>query len=263
MRLYKIDRIMSVMNRVVFLVISLFLFAGNSYASGGEEHLKEVKWKFDGAFGTFDKPSIQRGFQVYKEVCASCHSLRLNSYRNLEQVGFSEVEVKTIAAEATVIDGPNNEGEMFERPGRPSDKFVSPYPNEQASRANNNGAFPPDLSLIVKAREGGANYVYSLLTGYETPPAGFKLGNGMHYNAYFSGNQIAMSQPLSDGTVEYMDGTEASLDQMAKDVTSFLQWAAEPEMEHRKSMGIKVFLYLVIFTVLFYLAKKRIWSRLK
>ncbi len=246
----------------IFLIIALVLFSSSSFASG-DVHLKKLDWPFDGAFGTVDRQAAQRGFQVYKEVCSSCHAMDLNSYRNLTEIGFSAEEVKAIAAEDTVIDGPNNDGDMFERPGRPSDRFVAPFANEQAARASNNGAYPPNLSLIVKSRTDGANYLYSLLTGYEDAPGGVDLSDGMQYNKYFPGNQIAMPLPLMNEGVEYQDGTNASIEQQAKDVTIFLQWAAEPEMEQRKKMGVKVFIYLLIFTVLFYLAKKRIWARLK
>lgn len=245
------------------LFIILILLSTNAFASADSEHPKQMKWPFDGAFGTVDRQAAQRGFQVYKEVCASCHSLKLNSYRELVHLGFSEDEAKAIAAEAKVVDGPNDDGEMFERAGRISDKFVAPFANEKAARASNGGALPPDLSLIIKARPDGANYIFSLLTGYEEPPAGFKLGTGMHYNPYFPGHQVAMPAPLNDGSVDYQDGTEATKEQMAKDVVNFLQWAAEPEMEQRKAMGIKVLAYLFIFTVLFYFAKKRIWKRVE
>jgi len=235
-------------------------------ASEGSHPLKQVDWSFNGVFGTVDRTSAQRGFQVYKEVCAGCHSMRLLSYRNLQQLGFNEGEVKAIAANYTVVDGPNDDGEMFERSARPSDRFFKPFLNEKAARAANNGAYPPDLSLMVKARPDGANYVYSLLTGYESEdniPDSVKIGEGMYYNPYFSGNQIAMPLPLTGGEVEYIDGTVATADQMSRDLVNFLQWAAEPEMEQRKGMGIKVIIYMVIFTIFFYIAKKRIWARLK
>lgn len=245
------------------IFIIAVLFATSSFAASDSEHPKQMNWPFDGAFGTVDRAAAQRGFQVYKEVCAACHSLKRKAYRNLEEIGFSEAEVKAIAAEATVVDGPNADGDMFDRAGRPSDRFVAPFANDNAARASNGGALPVDLSLIVKARPDGANYLYSLLTGYKEVPADFKLGAGMSYNPYFPGHQLAMPAPLSEGRVEYQDGTNASVEQMARDVTVFLQWAAEPEMEHRKSMGIKVFIYLIIFTVLFYFAKKRIWKDVK
>ena len=246
------------------LFLTLILLSTNAVAGGGSDiQLKEVKWPFDGAFGTVDRQAAQRGYQVYKDVCAGCHALEYISYRNLQEIGFSEEEVKAIASDATVIDGPNDDGEMFERAGRPSDRFKKPFPNEKAARAANGGAYPPNLSLITKARPDGANYLYSLLTGYEEAPHDMKMGEGMNYNKYFPGHQIAMAQPLSDGQIEYMDGTNASLEQMSKDVTIFLQWAAEPEMEQRKRMGIKVFAYLIIFTLLFYMAKKIIWRDVK
>lgn len=249
------------MRTVLFTL--MILIAPVAYGSSDSHHPKQMPWSFDGAFGTVDRQSAQRGFQVYREVCAACHSLRLNSYRNLAEIGFSEDEVKAIASSASVLDEPNAEGEVLERPGRPSDRFASPYPNQQAARASNGGAFPPDLSLIVKARPDGANYLYSLLTGYEEPPADVKIGTGMHYNPYFPGGQIAMPAPLADELITYGDGSPATVNQMAYDVVNFLQWAAEPEMEQRKRMGIKVLLYLAVFTVLFVLVKRRIWSRLK
>lgn len=246
------------------LFLTLILLSTNAFAAGGGDiQLKEIKWPFDGAFGTVDRQAAQRGFQVYKDVCASCHALEYVSYRNLEAIGFSEDEVKAIAAEATIIDGPNDDGEMFEREGRPSDRFKKPFANEKAARAANGGAYPPNLSLIVKSRPDGANYLYSLLTGYEEAPSDMQMNEGMNYNKYFSGHQIAMAPPLMEGLIEYMDGTNATTEQMARDVTVFLQWAAEPEMEQRKRMGIKVFAYLIIFTVLFYMAKKIIWRDVK
>jgi len=226
-----------------------------------------MEWQFDGAFGTFDRQSIQRGFKVYKEVCSACHSLKRIAFRNLLEVGFSEAEVKSLAAGYSIADGPDDEGEMFERPGRASDYFPEPYANEKAARAsNNNGALPPDLSLIIKARGDGANYVYSLLTGYSNPPSNFELGENMHYNPYFSGGgkQFSMIPPLlQTGQVEYTDGVEPTVDQMAQDVVHFLQWAAEPEMEARKRMGAAVMIFLTIFTGIFYWAYKRIWHRVK
>lgn len=254
------------MIKKIFLISLLFLhnaFALSALAAGDSEPLIDKKWHFEGFAGTVDRASAQRGFQVYKEVCSACHGLKHISYRNLTELGFSEAEVKAIAADAIIIDGPNDDGEMFERNGRPSDRFQQPYDNEKAARASNGGAYPPNLSLIVKSRPNGADYLYSLLNGYEDAPAGFKLGSGMNYNKYFPGHQIAMAAPLSDDQVDYMDGTEASLEQMSIDVTNFLQWTAEPEMERRKRMGIKVFIYLILFTILFYFAKNRIWARVK
>lgn len=246
-----------------YLLIIFVIFASKAFAMESASELKRMHWPFDGPFGQFDRRSAQRGFQVYKEVCSVCHSMNQLSYRNLKELGFSEDDVKTIASSVTVKDGPNDQGDMFERPGILSDKFAAPYPNEQAARAANNGAMPVDLSLIIKARHDGANYVYSLLTGYIDPPPGFVLMPGLNYNKYFHGHQIAMPVPLTDGQVQYSDGTVSSVDQMARDVAIFLQWASEPEMEHRKSMGLKSVMFLVIFTIVFYIAKKRVWARLK
>ena len=224
----------------------------------------KVNWSFKGLTGTFDRASLQRGFQVYKEVCASCHSMQYLSYRNLGQPGgpeFSKEEVKAIAASFEIEDGPDSQGEMFTRPGKPSDKFKNPYPNNQAAIAANGGAYPPDMSVLVKARKGGANYIYSVLVGYEDPPPEIKLDEGVYYNKYMVGNKIKMPNNLIDGLVEYADGTESSVDQMAKDVTTFLAWAAEPELEERHRTGVKVIIYLVLLTILVYLSMKKIWSR--
>ncbi len=227
-------------------------------------HPQQMKWEFDGFFGRFDKASIQRGYQVYKEVCAACHSMKLVSFRNLTEAGFSEDEVKQIASEYSVTDGPNDEGEMFDRPGLPSDRFVSPYANEQAARAANGGAYPPDLSLIIKARHDGANYVYSLLTGFRDAPEGFAMSEGKNYNPYFEGRQISMPPPIADdGQVDYKDGTYATKEQMVIDVVNFLQFAAEPEMEKRKKMGIRTMIFLGIFLVILLITKKSVWKKVK
>lgn len=248
----------------LFSFISVIVIATSS-ALASEEHikLKKMQWPFEGAMGKVDRQAAQRGFQVYKEVCSVCHSMHQLSYRNLKELGFSDAEVKEIAKSVMVYDGPNDQGEMFDRPGMPSDKFVKAFPNDEAAKAANNGALPPDLSLITKAREDGANYVYSILTGYKEAPAGFKLMTGSNYNEYFHGHQISMPPPLSEGQIQYMDGTHASIEQMSHDVVVFLQWAAEPEMEHRKSMGLKVMIFLVAFTIIFYVAKRRIWGQLE
>jgi ubiquinol-cytochrome c reductase cytochrome c1 subunit len=232
-------------------------------AAGPAIELPQQKWGFGGMFGTFDRASAQRGLQVYKEVCAACHGLRLVAYRNLMQLGLSEDEVKALAATVQVKDGPNDSGEMFERPGRPSDRFRSPFANEQAARAANNGAYPPDLSVITKARPDGWNYLHALLIGYADPPEGMTMMAGMNYNKYFPGNQIAMVNPLSDDRVTYADGTKATVDQMARDVTTFLAWAAEPELEVRRALGVKIILFLLILTVLAYMVKRKIWADLK
>lgn len=227
---------------------------------------KKIDWPFDGVRGKFDKTSIQRGFKVYKEVCSACHSVNYLTFRNLSAIGYSEDQIKSIASEYSIKDGPNEEGEMYTRPGKPSDHIPGPYPNENAARAANNGAYPPDLSLIVKARKDGANYVYSLLTGYEKEPTDFQLGANMYYNPYFAGGgrQLVMPPPLvKDGQVNFDDGTEATVDQMAYDVVNFLQWVAEPEMEERKSLGIRAIIFVTILTVLFYILKRRIWKKVR
>ena len=241
------------------LAVALMLGAGPAMAEVGKPPARD--WSFDGMFGTFDRGAVQRGFQVYQEVCAACHSLKLVAYRNLSGIGLSEDQIKAIAAEVEVTDGPNDEGEMFQRPAKPSDRFVKPFANDNAARAANNGALPPDLSLMVKARKGGADYLHALLTGYkEEPPAGIKLSEGMNYNLYFPGNQIAMAPPVADDAVEYADGTKATADQIATDVATFLAWAAEPELEERKRLGIKVLLFLIVLTAMMYALKRQIWS---
>ncbi len=227
-----------------------------------EPHSPPAGWPHEGMTGTFDRAALQRGFQVYKQVCSACHGLKLVAYRNVADLGFSPAEVKAIAAEYKVTDGPNDQGEMFERPARPSDHFVKPFVNDAAARAANGGALPPDLSLIVKARKGHEDYIYSLLTGFEEPPVGVKVAEGMHYNPYFPGHQIAMSPPLAEGAVTYADGTTASVAQMADDVTQFLTWAAEPKLEVRKQTGLKVLIFLTVFAFIMYGVKKKVWSKL-
>ena len=244
------------------------LFAGATYNSFSAEKVEYLKtdWSFKGLFGKFDRGSLQRGYQVYSEVCSSCHSMKYVSYRNLSEKGgpeFTVEQAKAIAASFEVTDGPNADGEMFTRPGKLSDKFVMPYENVKAAQAANGGAYPPDMSVLVKARGGGANYIYSLLQGYEDPPIGVTLDEGVHYNKYMYGNKIKMSNPLSDGLVEYGDGTEATIEQMSKDVTTFLMWTAEPHLEARHQMGFKAIVYLIILTILVYFSMKRIWSRIE
>ena len=240
------------------------------------------KWSFSGPFGKFDRGAMQRGLKVYKEVCAACHGLSYIAFRNLADPGgpgYSVAQAAAFASEYKVKDGPNDEGEMFERAGRPADYFPSPFPNEQAARAANGGALPPDLSLITKARsyrrgfptfifdfftqfqEQGPNYVDALLQGYEDkPPAGFKLPEGSYYNKYFPGHAIKMPKPLSDGQVTYDDGSPATVAQYSKDVTTFLMWTAEPHMEARKRLGMQVFVFLILLTGLLYFTKKKVWA---
>ncbi|MBM3554554.1 MAG: cytochrome c1 [Alphaproteobacteria bacterium] len=219
-----------------------------------------ISWSHLKPFGTFDRAELQRGYQVYKEVCAACHAAKYLAFRNLTEIGFSEAEVKAIAASYQIKDGPNDEGEMFDRPGKPSDRLPSPFANEKAARAANSGAYPPDLSIVVKARHNGANYVYSLLNGYEDAPPNIKLGDGMTYNPYFPGMQIAMPKILNDEQVTYADGTKATIAQMAKDVTAFLSWASEPETEARHALGMKVMIFMLIAIGLLYAAKRRVWA---
>jgi ubiquinol-cytochrome c reductase cytochrome c1 subunit len=219
------------------------------------------QWSFSGVFGTYDRAALQRGFQVYKEVCSACHAVKHLYFRDLAQIGYSEDEVKGIAAQVQVTDGPNDQGEMYQRAGRPSDPIPEPFANDQAARAANNGALPPDLSLITKARDGGADYVYAIPTGYKDPPPEIKMNPNMYYNEYFAGHQIAMPPPLSPDQVQYADGTPATVPQMTHDVVSFLSWAAEPTLEERHRIGFKVILFLIVATGVFYAAKRKIWSR--
>ena len=252
-------------SKIIF--ISILLLTGTNQANSAEKvELLKTDWSFKGLLGKFDRGSLQRGYQVYTEVCSSCHSMKYVSYRNLAEEGgpeFTEEQAKAIAANFEVLDGPNSDGEMFTRPAKLSDKFVMPYENEKAAQAANGGAYPPDMSVLAKARSGGVDYIYSVLLGYEDPPAGVVLDEGVYYNKYMYGNNIKMSQPLSDGLVEYSDGTVASEKQMAKDVTTFLMWAAEPHLESRHKMGFKAILYLIILTILVYFSMKKIWSRIE
>jgi len=229
------------------------------------EHPKhDAHWSFAGPFGKFDEQQLQRGFQVYKEVCAGCHGLNLVAFRNLQDIGYTEAEVRAIAdqwvPEIPTINPQTGETNAT-RKALPSDRFPSPYPNEVAARAANNNAVPPDLSLIVKAREGGYDYIHSLLTGYQDPPADVEVPQGLYYNPYFHSIKIAMPPPLiQDGQVNYADGTPATIDQMAQDVTAFLTWAAEPNLETRLSTGWAVLIFLIVATVLAYLAYRNVWA---
>ncbi len=271
-------------------VLGMSLVAGGAtatLAAGKQALAEDIDFSFEGVFGTFDRAQLQRGFLVYKEVCSACHSLNQMYYRNLGEPGgteLTEAQVKAIAAGYEVTDGPNDDGEMFERPATPADRFKSPFPNEKAARAANGGAYPVDLSLITKKREGfhypwyvspfiklvtgngGPEYVHAVLTGYQEPPAEHaeEAPEGKYYNPYFaSGPWISMAPPLSDDQVEYADGTKATVDQMATDVSAFLAWAGEPKMEQRKSMGFMVLLYLALLAGLLFLTKKRLFSGVK
>jgi ubiquinol-cytochrome c reductase cytochrome c1 subunit len=257
------------------------IVGGLALAAEGQKEAKSVSYSFEGPFGTFDKGQLQRGYKVYKEVCANCHSMNYVAFRNLAEPGgpgFNEEQVKALAATFTVRDGPDSSGEMFDRPGRPSDRFPAPFANLEAAAAANGGAVPPDLSLITKFRPGwygtfnqlangigGPQYVYSVLTGYEEASEEIKkeLPEGKSYNPYFAnGHFIAMAPPLVDGQVEFDDGSPNKIDDMARDVSAFLAWTAEPKMEQRKSTGFTVMIYLAILAGLLYFVKKKIWHDL-
>ena len=252
--------------KVILIIFFSSCFLFQKVYSAEKQKLLEVDWSFKGYFGKFDRASLQRGYQVYNEVCASCHSMKYLSYRNLAEKGgpeFSKEEAKAIAANFEVIDGPNDDGEMFTRPAKLSDKFVNPYQNDKEATASNGGAYPPDMSVLVKARSGGANYIYSVLLGYEDPPNGVTLDDGVYYNKYMYGNNIKMPKVLEDDLVVYNDGTIASEEQMAKDVVTFLAWAAEPHLEARHRIGFKAIIYLIILSFLAYFSMKRLWSRIE
>ena len=250
------------MNKIKVLTFFIFFLIPfeNIFSKEDSPLLIKQNWPFEGIFGRFDYSSIQRGFQVYREVCAGCHGIRHIAYRNLEEIGFSKDEVKAIASEYELADGPNDEGEMYDRLAKPTDKFVGPYLNSKEARLANNGAYPPDLSLIVKARKGGADYLYHLLNGYKEPPSNFELSDGMYYNTIYAGNQISMPAPIVDDIVEYFDNTPATQDQIIRDITSFLVWTSEPELEERKSMGVKVLFFLVLITLMLLAVKRKVWK---
>jgi ubiquinol-cytochrome c reductase cytochrome c1 subunit len=269
--------------------IALSLGASATLAAGDAIHVERRAWTFGGINGYFNNNQLQRGFQVYKEVCSSCHGMKRIAFRNLADPSgpaFPEDGTKNLAATYQIVDGPNDQGKMFKRPGRLSDYLPSPFSNEQEARSVNNGALPPDLSVMAKARgaevdrpfyavpggmlkdiitgyqEGGADYIYALLTGYGKEPAGMKMSDGMNYNAYFPGYQIAMAQPLNAGQVKYTDGSPATVAQYAEDVTAFIAWASDPTLEDRKRIGKMVLIYLLITSVLLYFAKKRLWAKI-
>lgn len=243
-----------------FIIVLNFIFA---LAIAEEAKTPPKKnWEFNHLNGTFNRSSLQRGFQVYKQVCAACHGIKYISFRHLKALGLNINEIKVLASEYQIKDGPNDDGEMFERSGRPSDYFPSPYANEKQARAANNGAYPPDLSLIIKARKHGADYLYALLTGFKEKTKGFNLSENQHYNEYFPGHAISMRPPLIEGIVTYNDGTKSSVEQMAHDVTTFLAWASEPEMEARKQIGFKTLMYLLVMTILFYITMRKVWKNI-
>jgi ubiquinol-cytochrome c reductase cytochrome b/c1 subunit len=257
------------------------MMASPALAAGEAATPSRVNWSFAGPFGTFDQGQLQRGFKVYREACSACHGLSLVRFRNLSEPGgpeFSRAQVVELAAQYQIKDGPNEQGEMFERPGRPADAFPSPFANRQAAQAANGGAYPPDMSLLAKARTyergfpwfvfdvftqyqaQGPDYIHSLLLGYTEPPPGFTVEPGLNYNKYFPGQKIAMAQPIMDNQVEYTDGTPMTIDQYGKDVAAFLMWTAEPKMEERKRMGFRVMAFLILFAGLLYYTKKKIWA---
>jgi len=245
--------------RIAPVLVLLGALALAAPALAQEEAPPHPGWSFSGPFGTFDRAAAQRGFQVYKDVCANCHSLKEAYYRNLEGIGLSAEQVKAIAA-SIQVPAIGDDGQPTTRPALPSDHFRSPFANDLAARAALNGALPPDLSVIVNARAGGADYIYGVLTGYGEPPAGMKMGNGMYYNKYFPGHQIAMPPPLQADTVTYADGTKATLGQEAHDVVTFLSYIAEPHMEERKRTGVKVLIFLVMLTCVTYAVKRKVWA---
>jgi cytochrome c1 len=271
-------------HRKVVLAITLSAFAvalGARMASAQEQEIPpKQRWSFAGPFGLYDPQQLQRGFKIYREVCSSCHSLKLLAFRNLADPGgpgFTEPQAATIAATFQVTAGPNDQGEMFQRPGKLADYFPPPFPNDQAARNANGGALPPDMSVLAKARsvergfpwfifdaftqyqEDGPDYIDAILNGYEDPPAGFTLPPGAQYNKYFPGHAIGMPKPLSDGQVEYTDGTPTTVDQYGRDIGAFLMWAAEPKLDERKRLGFQVFVFLIILTGLLYFTKKKVW----
>lgn len=250
------------MRKTIFslgLAAALAFLAPAAQAAEGVA-IPKLSWSFAAPFGTYDRGALQRGFQVYKEVCAACHSMNLLAYRDLADLGYNEAEIKAIAAQYEVTDGPDDQGEMFQRPAIPSDRFKAPFPNVQAAKAANNGAAPPDLSLMAKARIGGPDYIHALMIGYENAPAGFEMQPGLSYNKYFPGHQIAMPAPINPDGVTYADGTKATVDQQARDVSHFLMWAAEPKLEQRHRLGVQVVLFLLILSIVLLIAKRKIWS---
>lgn len=235
------------------------LTAAPAMAAEGTIELPKIDFEHEGIFGTYNRGELQRGYKVYKEVCAACHGMHLLSFRHLQQIGFTENEVKALAMQVQVQDGPNDEGQMFERPGRPSDRLPSPFPNEKAARAANGGAYPPDLSLMAKARVGGSDYIAALMNGYTPAPEGVTVNEGLYYNAYFPGHQIAMPAPIVT-EMTYDDGTPGTVEQQAHDVAAFLAWAAEPHMEARKRMGLQVMIFLAVFAATMWAVKHRVWK---
>lgn len=245
------------------ILLMFLVFTSPQLFGNVAEHPPKLNWSFQSIFGTYDRAALQRGFQVYHEVCAACHSLNRLAYRHLAGIGFTPETIKALAAEKEIRDGFTEEGEIFKRPGIAADHIAPPYINESAAKAANNGSLPPDLSLIVKARAHGPDYIHAILTGYAEPPKEVQLGENMHYNKYFAGHQIAMTAPLHEGMVNYTDGTPTNVEQYAKDVVTFLTWAGDPKMEERKSTGFKVMFFLIILTLFMFFTKRRVWRNVK
>ncbi len=236
--------------------------AGSAWAAEQIE-IPEYRWSHEGVYGTIDRAAAQRGLQVFQAVCQSCHGLKYVYFRTLKGIGYDDDQIKALAAEYEIEDGPDEWGEMFYRPARPTDIFPDPFPNEAAARAANGGAYPPDLSVIAKGRPGGLDYIVALQMGYEIEPDGFELADGKYYNAYFPGHQISMPQMLFDEVVEYQDGTEPTMLQHAKDVAAFLWFTAEPHYDTRKEMGVRVVIFLVVLAGLFFGVKRALWRNVK
>jgi ubiquinol-cytochrome c reductase cytochrome b/c1 subunit len=266
-------------------IITAFALAASLAATAmqtasAEDAPPRQKWSFSGPFGIYDPAQLQRGFQIYREVCSTCHSIKLLAFRNLADPGgpaFTEAQAAAVASSFQVTDGPNDQGQMFQRPGTLADHFPPPFPNDQAARAALGGKLPPDMSVLAKARayewgfpqfvidafidyqEDGPDYIHAILDGYTDPPKDFTLAPGTQYNKYFPGGSIGMPKPLADGQVEYTDGTPATVDQYGRDVSAFLMWAAEPSLDARKRLGFQVMLYLIVLTGLLYFTKKKVW----
>lgn len=244
-------------------VLALSTALPMAHAQEAEEPAKQ-DWSFNGAFGTYDKASLQRGFEIYRTVCSACHSMNLVAYHDLSGIGYNEAEIKAIAASVSVPDDPNDQGEIVDRPGRPSDRFKPPFANSKAAQAANNGALPPDQSLIVRGRKYGPDYVYALLNGYkDQAPEGDNMPDGMYYNVAFPGHHIAMPPPLTDDSVAYSDGTKATLQQEAKDIATFLNWTSDPTLDQRHRLGARVIIFLVVLSTVMYFVKRKVWSRIE
>ena len=263
-------------------LLAVVVMASGAFAAAyPKKKPREQDWSFAGPFGTFDQAQLQRGLKIHVENCSACHALSRVPFRTFSAFGYTDEQIEALAAQYEVEDGPDEFGDMFFRPATPADTFPSPFPNEEAARAANGGAYPPDLSLIAKARapirgfptfvfdpfrmyaENGPDYLYSLLTGYtDDVPADVEVPDGLWYNPYFaSGTALAMAQPLYEGSHEFDDGTVPTISNMSKDVSAFLMWAAEPHLEDRKQMGFRVMVFLLIFAALLYLSKRQVWSR--